>query len=116
MKGMMKVLYTLVVAVMQVSVAMPVFAIGSINPTQNPNGLDWTTINNVLGLIQVLGIVLAVAILMIMGIKYMMGSVEEKAEYKKTIIPYVVGLVLVIAAVTIVTVIKSTAGSVVTTK
>ena len=31
----------------------------------------------------------------------MMGSAEEKAEYKKTMIPYVVGAILLFAATTI---------------
>ena len=31
----------------------------------------------------------------------MMGSAEEKAEYKKTMIPYLVGAILVFAASTI---------------
>ena len=38
---------------------------------------------------------------MVLGIKYMMGSAEEKAEYKKTMIPYVVGAILIFAATTI---------------
>ena len=42
-----------------------------------------------------IGIVVSVIVLIIIGIKYMMGSVEEKAEYKKTMIPYIVGAFLV---------------------
>ena len=53
---------------------------------------------NIVGIIQTVGIVLAVVILMILGIKYMMGSAEEKAEYKKTMIPYIIGAVLIFAA------------------
>lgn len=44
------------------------------------------------------GIVVAVIVLLILGIKYMMGSASEKAEYKKTMIPYVVGAVLIFGA------------------
>ena len=33
--------------------------------------------------------------LMILAIKYMLGSVEEKAQYKKTMFPYVIGCVLI---------------------
>ena len=50
---------------------------------------------------QIVGSVLAVIILMILGIKYMMGSAEEKAEYKKTMIPYLVGAILLFAASTL---------------
>lgn len=31
---------------------------------------------------------------MIIGIKYMTGSLEEKANYKKTMVPYLVGCVI----------------------
>ena len=56
---------------------------------------------NIMGVIQVLGVVIAVVVLMVLGIKYMMGSAEEKAEYKKTMIPYLVGAILIFAASTI---------------
>ena len=52
----------------------------------------------ILGVLQTVGVVLAVVILVILGIKYMMGSAEEKAEYKKTMIPYLVGAVFIFAA------------------
>lgn len=34
----------------------------------------------------------------ILGIKYMVGSVEEKAEYKKMLIPYVAGCIAIYGA------------------
>ena len=36
-----------------------------------------------------------------LGIKYMMGSVEEKAEYKKTLLPYFIGAAFVFGATAI---------------
>lgn len=54
--------------------------------------------NSVIGVLQVVGIVLSVIVLIILGIKYMMGSAEEKAEYKKTMMPYIVGAALIFAA------------------
>lgn len=62
------------------------------------------TIVNVLSTV---GTVIAVAGIMILGIKYMMGSIEEKAEYKKTMIPYLVGIVLLLGASGIVKAIAS---------
>ena len=38
-----------------------------------------------------IGMVVGILILAILGIKYMLGSVEEKAEYKKDLIPYLIG-------------------------
>ena len=54
--------------------------------------------NSIVGVLQVVGIVLSVIVLIILGIKYMMGSAEEKAEYKKTMMPYIVGAALIFAA------------------
>ena len=44
-----------------------------------------------LGWIQFIGIIVSVLALAVIGIKYMLGSIDEKAEYKKTMIPYVIG-------------------------
>lgn len=52
----------------------------------------------VVGIVQTVGSVAAVVVLVVLGIKYMMGSTEEKAEYKKTLLPYVIGAVLIFAA------------------
>ena len=46
---------------------------------------------------------------MILGIKYMIGSVEEKAEYKKTMMPYIIGTTILFAASTIVSIIYNVA-------
>ena len=59
---------------------------------------------NLVSIITTIGIIVAVIVLLIIGIKYMMGSAEEKAEYKKTMIPYVIGALLIFAATTIVSV------------
>lgn len=56
-------------------------------------------------IMQTVGIVVAIVILLVLGIKYMVGSAEEKAEYKKTMIPYIVGAILIFAATTIVNVV-----------
>lgn len=66
----------------------------------------------IVGIIQVVGIVVAVVILLVLGIKYMTGSAQEKAEYKKTMIPYIIGAILIFAASTIVNVIFNLATSI----
>ena len=58
-------------------------------------------VNSILGLINVAGIAVSVITLMIIGIKYMLGSVEEKAEYKKTMITYLIGAIMVFSVTTI---------------
>jgi len=60
---------------------------------------DVTNIGNqLIGIITTVGVVVAVIILLVLGIKYMMGSASEKAEYKKTMIPYLVGAILIFGA------------------
>ena len=68
--------------------------------------------NNIVTIIQVVGIVIAVIVLLVIGIKYMMSSASEKAEYKKTMIPYIVGAVLIFAGTSLVRVIYSLSTSV----
>lgn len=49
----------------------------------------------ILGVVQVIGSLIAVIWLIILGVKYMMGSVEERADYKKTLIPYILGALMI---------------------
>ena len=42
---------------------------------------------------------------MVIGVKYILGSVEEKADYKKAMIPFLIGTVLITATSTIVRII-----------
>jgi amino acid transporter len=51
--------------------------------------------NKIIGVFQFVGTCASVIVVSIIGIKYMIGSVEEKAEYKKTMWPYIVGAILV---------------------
>lgn len=67
------------------------------------------TTNNIVKVIAVVGVIVSVIVLMILGIKYMIGSVEEKAEYKKTMMPYIIGMTILFAASTIVSIIYNVA-------
>ena len=120
MKKSIKVISTLLLAIMLVtSIAGTVLAV---DPNTVLNGLngngnvqinDLTKVgNNIVTIIQVVGIVIAVIVLLVIGIKYMMGSASEKAEYKKTMIQYIVGAVLIFAGTSLVRVIYSLSTSV----
>jgi type IV secretory pathway VirB2 component (pilin) len=54
--------------------------------------------NQIITIISTVGSIASVIVLVVLGLKYMMGSAEEKAEYKKTLMPYVIGAALVFAA------------------
>lgn len=57
--------------------------------------------NIILGIIQTVGTFVAVGIVMILGIKYMMGSLEQRAEYKRSMLPLLIGCVMLFGAVNI---------------
>ncbi|MCI8759949.1 MAG: hypothetical protein HFJ34_02295 [Clostridia bacterium] len=84
------------------------------NPTVNPDYYDPVNYdqaqnagklanigNEIIGFLQIIGMIVSVAVLAILGIKYMMGSVEEKAEYKKTMQPYLIGAIMVFSITSI---------------
>ena len=120
MKKSVKIISTLLLAIMLVtSIAGTVLAVdpntvlNGLNGNGNVQTNDLTKVgNNIVTIIQVVGIVIAVIVLLVIGIKYMMGSASEKAEYKKTMIPYIVGAVLIFAGTSLVRVIYSLSTSV----
>lgn len=54
-----------------------------------------------LGVINVLGVVSAVIALVLLGMKYFLGSVQEKAEFKNSLLPYILGIVLLVSCTTL---------------
>ena len=52
-------------------------------------------VNVIVSVLEAVGVILSVIILIVIGIKYMLGSVEERADYKKTMIPYLIGACMV---------------------
>ena len=74
--------------------------IGRLNPEYGGEGTEGLTTvgQRIISIISTVAIVISVIVLLIIGIKYMMGSASEKAEYKKTMIPYLVGAVIIFGA------------------
>lgn len=56
----------------------------------------------ILGGIRNISVIIAVLTIMIVGFKYIIGSVEEKAKYKETLIPLVIGIIIITAGTTLV--------------
>ncbi len=75
------------------------------NPLENPDAYTVggveddaeinSKVNQILNVISIIGVVVGVIILVIIGIKYVLGSAEQKAEYKDRIIAYVLGAILI---------------------
>ncbi|MCI8361733.1 MAG: hypothetical protein HFJ41_00995 [Clostridia bacterium] len=51
------------------------------------------------------GLVISIVMFMVLGMKYMMGSIEERAEYKKTLMPMIIGTLMLFVSGKIVSII-----------
>lgn len=115
MKKTIKIMSIVLIAIMLVasisSVALADTVTDVLNDMINKNTSTNTTDGltslggNIVAIVQVVGIVIAVIVILVIGIKYLVASPEGKAEYKKTMIPYLVGAVLIFAGTTIVNVV-----------
>ena len=97
----------LIITMLLVGISTTAFAADVYTPDEFKGEIktDTTSVQNVksmggkiVGLIRIVGTIAAVAMLIVLGIKYMMGSAEERAEYKKTLFPYFIGAVLIFGA------------------
>ena len=110
MKKTSKVIVMLLVVMMTIATVLPVFAApdpskyNGTGATANTTKID-TLGQNIISIVSTIGSIVSVVVLIVLGVKYMMGSAEEKAEYKKTLLPYIIGAALVFAASTIASVV-----------
>lgn len=112
MNKTVKIISTLVIAILLVATLSQVCLaadyknlISAVDSTAKNSAVSTEEINatagKVIKLIRNVAAIAAVVILSILGIKYMMGSTEERAEYKKSFIPLVVGIIVVVSAASI---------------
>lgn len=122
MNKTIKIVSTLLIAVMliaslsQVCLASGTYTdiIGTIDENANGESSEIgglkTTAAKVIKALRNISAIVAVLVITILGIKYMIGSTEERAEYKKSFIPLIVGVVVVVAAASIASALFSVAG------
>lgn len=74
------------------------------NAPADTNGISGVNeiANTVINWLWIISIIVTIIVLMVIGLKYIIGSTQEKAEYKKSLIPLVVGALLIVFATTIV--------------
>lgn len=96
MKKMTKILSIVLVVIMIVSFCSPLVFADTVFKPDGWKDQDGGKINDtdvkefsasLINVIAIVGSAAAIITLIILGIKYMMGSAEEKAEYKKTLLP-----------------------------
>lgn len=76
---------------------------GSYNPTQSTvETIKIAKMGGIIvGIIRTVGTVASVIMIIILGLKYMTGSTQDKAKYKESMIPYIIGVVMLVAVVNI---------------
>lgn len=57
--------------------------------------------NTIYSILLAIGIVIAVIVGLLLGMKFITGGIEEKAEVKAMLVPYIVGCVVLFGAFTI---------------
>lgn len=110
MKKTNKIIVALCIILTILTICVSSFATGELKPTDiTGTGISDERLtgikdlgNVIVSVVRTVGVIVAVVILLVLGIKYMMGSAEEKADYKKSMIPYIVGAILIFASTTIV--------------
>lgn len=60
-----------------------------------------TMAGKILGIVRNCGVIASVIVASIIGLKYMLGSLDEKANYKENAVPYIVGCALLLLCTTI---------------
>ena len=89
------VIFVLIILLLN-NICFAVNTSGYTNIYEKPSGSGFleTFGRKILGVVQVVAIFIAVIMLTVIGMKYMMASVEEKAQIKEQLIPYLIGAVL----------------------
>ena len=105
MKKTVKIISTILIALFVVCAVANVALADGVDPSEfkgSQGSMNTENINNVgnqvIYLIRLIGTMISVGVLVILGVKYMTASPEGKADFKSTMIPYLVGAVLVFAA------------------
>lgn len=130
MKGTMKIVSILLTIVMLTFVATPLVSatfaketgstaqeiLKNMDPGDDYSDIDGKdNIKNmalrIIKIIRYAALIIAVVLIAVFGIKFMLGSAEEKAEYKKSFVPLIIGIVVVFGATYIAQVIFSIAST-----
>ena len=108
MKKLAKILSVVMISIMVMTCITTTFAATATNPAVweddklDTSAIDTSSIKNfsaaLINVVSIVGSAAAIITLIILGIKYMMGSAEERAEYKKTLLPYILGAAMVFGA------------------
>lgn len=104
----------IVLLIMAVFLGTNVFAmsIESLKPNYTQESYGFAGFGKeLLGFIRNIAIISAVVVCAFLGLKFMFGSLEQKAEYKKSLMPLAIGILVVAFSTTIVSTIWEETGA-----
>ena len=102
-KKILKIMISIVILSILIYMCLPenvarAFTIGNLSGNTAGTLTVQTAGNKIVRIVSTIGSILSVIVIIVLGIKYMVGSVEEKADYKKTMLPYLIGAAFIFAA------------------
>ena len=112
-KSILSIIALLIISIIIFGIVSETYAVG-LSVLSDPNSYIQSDEDNrgvipianiIVGVIRGIGTSIALLTLTIIGVKYIMGSVQEKAEYKQTMWPYILGAILIFAGTTVVDII-----------
>lgn len=111
MRKEVKIIFAIIAALSIILLTSSVYAI---DPNEIDTNKGSVSAMNELGgtiisVVQTAGTIIAIVIVVWVGIQYLLASTEQKAEYKKTMIAYFIGALLVFAGPRIVGIIYNMA-------
>ena len=116
-RKILKIVAVMLLIMLAFSVDQPVFAAKVKTSSLQPNEIVGNAevevggikdvANKIATVIRNFAIAAGVIMLMVIGVKYITGSAEEKADYKKSLMPLVIGIFIVMAASTLVAFVMS---------
>ena len=101
-----KILCTIIICInLILALSIDVLAFNPAEIKGNTTGPAANTIkivgSRLYSVVSIVGTAASVIMIIILGVKYMLGSIEEKAEYKKTLLPYLIGAIFVLCAMSV---------------
>lgn len=93
---MKKIVKTSIIFMLIIVMANISYASGIIDQIEEPkiNPELANMLGGVIGVIQIVGTGVAVGASIYLGIKYILSSTEEKADIKKKLVPFVIGVII----------------------
>lgn len=85
----------------------PDWTIGDGNSSSETKTSLYTIMNQIINILLVASVGIAIIVLTVLGIKFMGTSPEGRADFKKSLVPYVVGAIIVFSAIAILKIISS---------